>query len=199
MSAQFEVKAFGQDALLISSDRSLVGYQKLASTFGRTRVGMASLLIEGIDPRRANEVADALAAAVPEDSGNRGKSHKIQVRYDGADLTSVADLLGITVAELVATHSSVQWSVAMVGFAPGFAYLTTTETDLFDRIPRLEKPRPKVPAGAVAVAAGMSAVYPSASPGGWQLIGTSDVQLFDAGAQQPSLLLAGDLVRFESS
>lgn len=199
MSAQFDVKVFGEAALLISSDRSLVGYQKLASTFGRTRVGMASLLIEGIDPRRAAEVAQALSQASPEESAYEGKRHTLSVKYEGPDLANVAQLLGCSVAELIEVHSSVQWQVVMVGFAPGFGYLRTSETEIFDRIPRLETPRPKVLAGSVAVAAGMSAVYPSASPGGWQLIGVSDVQLFDASAPQPSLLMAGDLVRFRAS
>lgn len=195
---QFEVAPFGERALLISSDRTLVGYQQALATFGRVRAGMTSLLIEGVDPARATEIKDFLLRIEPETEFASKRLHLIEVSYDGPDLSQVASLLGVTADQVVSAHLQAEWTVAMVGFAPGFAYLTTRSTDLFDAIPRLEVPRAKVPAGSLALAAGMSAIYPTSTPGGWQLIGQSDVTLFDVDAKQPSLLLAGDTVRFKA-
>ncbi len=92
-------------------------------------------------------------------------------------------------------HLAATWTVAAVGFSPGFGYLTSDDP-VFGQVPRRADPRRRVPAGSVALAGGMCAVYPSATPGGWQLIGTSDVSLFDPDAVSPALLAAGDAVRF---
>lgn len=123
------------------------------------------------------------------------RTHVIPVRYDGPDLAEVAADLRVPADVLVERHLAAAWTVAAIGFAPGFGYLTSTDP-LFARVGRRADPRPRVPAGAVALAAGMCAVYPSASPGGWQLIGATDVVMFDPGADPPSRLRAGDMVRF---
>ncbi|MFZ9988306.1 MAG: 5-oxoprolinase subunit B family protein, partial [Candidatus Nanopelagicales bacterium] len=102
----------------------------------------------------------------------------IPVVYDGDDLREVADLTGLTVDEVVAAHSGATYTVAFCGFAPGFAYLTGTDDRL--HLPRRDTPRTRVPAGSVAIAAGYSAVYPLASPGGWHLLGRTGVRIFDA-------------------
>lgn len=119
----------------------------------------------------------------------------IPVRYDGADLSAVADATGLTIDEVVARHVAVEYLVYMMGFAPGFAYLGDLDPAL--RLPRREAPRTRVPRGSVAIAGSQTAVYPHETPGGWHLIGSTELPLFDAERNPPSTLRAGDRVRFE--
>ena len=121
----------------------------------------------------------------------------IPVSYDGADLDDVARLTGLSVAEVVAAHTQQTWTVAFGGFAPGFGYLVGTDTRL--HVPRRDSPRTSVPAGAVGLAGEFSGIYPRSSPGGWQLIGRSDVTLWDSERTPPALLTPGTTVRFEST
>lgn len=121
----------------------------------------------------------------------------IPVSYDGADLDDVARLTGLSVAEVVAAHTQQTWTVAFGGFAPGFGYLVGTDTRL--HVPRRNSPRTSVPAGAVGLAGEFSGIYPRSSPGGWQLIGRSDVTLWDSERTAPALLTPGTTVRFEST
>ncbi len=123
------------------------------------------------------------------------RHHLIGTRYDGPDLAEVAAMLEVPAVEVVDRHRAAAWTVAAVGFSPGFGYLTTTDP-LFAGVVRRPDPRPRVPRGSVALAAGMCAVYPSATPGGWQLIGSSRTELFDVDAEHPALLRVGDVVRF---
>ena len=118
----------------------------------------------------------------------------IDVQYDGPDLEAVADQLQLGIDELIKHHTDQEWTVAFCGFAPGFGYLAPTRQSL--PVPRRSTPRTRVPAGSVALADQWSAVYPTASPGGWQLIGSADVQLFDVSREQPALLSPGSRVRF---
>ncbi|MCR4340676.1 MAG: 5-oxoprolinase subunit PxpB [Gemmatimonadaceae bacterium] len=119
----------------------------------------------------------------------------IPVRYDGPDLTAVADATGLAPDEVVARHSAVEYFVYMPGFAPGFAYLGDLDPAL--QLPRRETPRTRVPRGSVAIAGLQTAVYPHETPGGWHLIGRTDLLLFDLEQDPPALLRAGDRVRFE--
>ena len=119
---------------------------------------------------------------------------EITVQYDGPDLAEVATLTGLSRAEVVAAHTGTPWRVAFGGFAPGFAYLVGGDRRL--RVPRRDRPRPAVPAGAVGLAGEFSGVYPRASPGGWQLLGTTDAVLWDADRDPPALLGPGTTVRF---
>ena len=119
---------------------------------------------------------------------------EIPVIYDGEDLTDVADLLGVSVDEVVRRHCGSDWSVAFVGFAPGFAYLTGGDP-IFD-VPRRKVPRLSVPAGAVGLAGTFSGVYPRVSSGGWQLLGHTEVRMWSERADPPALLQPGDTVRF---
>jgi KipI family sensor histidine kinase inhibitor len=96
--------------------------------------------------------------------------------------------------EVVAAHTGTAWRVAFGGFAPGFAYLVGGDPRL--RVPRRGRPRTKVPAGAVGLAAEFSGVYPRESPGGWQLIGHTEVAMWDVDRDPPALLHAGATVRF---
>lgn len=143
----------------------------------------------------------------------------IDVRYDGPDLAAVADLAGMSTEALVRTHTSITWRAAFGGFAPGFFYLVdareldagganadgagaseaaegpSTESAL-PAVPRLGSPRARVPAGSVGLADRFCAVYPGASPGGWQLLGTTDARLWDLDRPDPALLAPGMIVRF---
>ncbi|HEY4020714.1 MAG TPA: 5-oxoprolinase subunit PxpB [Pseudonocardiaceae bacterium] len=119
----------------------------------------------------------------------------LPVHYDGPDLELVADTAGVGVAEVVALHSGVDYSVAFSGFAPGFGYLVGLPEVLCQ--PRLDKPRTKVPAGSVGIAGEFTGAYPRSSPGGWRLIGHTDAVLFDSHRDRPALLAPGDRVRFE--
>ena len=120
----------------------------------------------------------------------------IDTVYDGEDLARVAELIGLGRDGVIAAHSEQTWTAAFGGFAPGFAYLTG-ETEALT-VPRRSTPRSAVPAGSVALADTYSAVYPRASPGGWQLIGRTTAQLWDLRRDQPALVLPGNRVRFRS-
>ena len=119
---------------------------------------------------------------------------EIPVQYDGEDLTEVAQILGITPEEVVRRHTRSEFTVAFTGFAPGFAYLSGGDPVL--NVPRRSTPRTRVPAGSVALAGTFSGVYPKASPGGWQIIGTTPVPMWDLQRNPPALLQPGYRVRF---
>ena len=121
----------------------------------------------------------------------------ITVDYDGPDLAEVARLTRLTVDEVVARHTGAQYTVAFGGFMAGFAYLVGLDPAL--RVPRLDSPRERVPAGSVAIADEFSAVYPAATPGGWRLLGRCEVVLFDVDRDPPALLQPGTRVRFTAS
>ena len=122
------------------------------------------------------------------------KNVEIPVRYDGPDLAEVGRLTGLDAGEVVERHSAPAYTVAFLGFAPGFAYLVGGDPVL--DVTRLDEPRERVPAGSVATAGPYSGVYPRASPGGWRLLGRTELTLFDAARQPPALLTPGDRVRF---
>ena len=148
----------------------------------------------GVDVRALRA---ALAAVVPEDAGSvtsGGEVVEIPVAYDGPDLADVARLTGLSESEVVAAHTGARWRVAFGGFAPGFAYLVGDDDRL--HVPRRDSARTAVPAGAVGLAGDYSGVYPRESPGGWQLIGTTDVQMWDLDRDPPALLRPGAAVRF---
>lgn len=123
-----------------------------------------------------------------------GGTVELPVHYDGADLTDVAGLLGTDPDGVVARHTGVTWTVAFCGFAPGFGYCTP-DGEPWD-VPRRDTPRTRVPAGAVGLAGPFSGVYPRESPGGWQLIGRTDVAVFDLSRDPAALLRPGVRVRF---
>jgi KipI family sensor histidine kinase inhibitor len=126
--------------------------------------------------------------------GGPGAVTEIAVHYDGPDLEEVCALTGLSRAELVAAHTGTPWRAAFVGFAPGFAYLSGGDDRL--RVPRRTEPRTSVPTGSVGLAGGYSAVYPRSSPGGWQLIGHTDVAVWDVDREPPALLPPGSVIRF---
>ena len=128
------------------------------------------------------------------DAATQGRLVEIPVRYDGEDLAEVARLSGLSVDEVVDRHAGATYTVAFTGFAPGFAYLTGGDPSL--AVPRRATPRTSVPAGAVAMAGEFTGVYPRESPGGWQLLGRTDVALWDLAERVPALLQPGMRVRF---
>lgn len=118
----------------------------------------------------------------------------VEVRYDGEDLDEVAAHLGVAPAEVVARHTGQVWRVEFSGFAPGFGYLVGDDGGL--DVPRRESPRTRIPQGAVGLAGPYTGVYPRASPGGWQLIGRTDVVMWDVHRDPPALLVPGRQVQF---
>jgi KipI family sensor histidine kinase inhibitor len=119
---------------------------------------------------------------------------EIPVHYTGEDLIEVAQLLGITVEEVIRRHTSSEYTVAFTGFAPGFAYLSGGHPSF--NVPRRSTPRTRIPAGAVGLAGTFSGVYPQASPGGWQIIGVTPTAMWDLARDIPALLQPGYRVRF---
>lgn len=154
-----------------------------------------TLLVSVSSSASLDRVIDALEHLSDLDAGSdSGRRVDIDVVYDGDDLEEVAERTNMSVDEVVARHSEAAFTVAFCGFAPGFAYLDGLPPEL--HVPRRPTPRTRVPAGSVAIAAGFSAVYPSASPGGWNLLGRSDITLFDVDRDPPALLVPGTHVRF---
>lgn len=118
----------------------------------------------------------------------------VPVRYDGEDLADVAYSCGLSIDEVIARHRDAEYRVAFCGFMPGFSYLVGLDERLV--LPRRTTPRTRVPAGAVAIASTFTAVYPAVSPGGWHLLGTTDLAMWDATRDVPATLPPGTRVRF---
>ena len=158
--------------------------------------GAATVLVRCASSAACRELAPRLADVEPRPAGTDAVTVVIPTRYDGPDVAAVAAAAGVTEAEVVAAHCAATYEVAFCGFAPGFAYLAGLPEHL--HLPRRATPRTRVPAGSVAIAAGYTAVYPGASPGGWHLLGTTDLVLFDPTRSPPALLAPGTAVRFEA-
>jgi KipI family sensor histidine kinase inhibitor len=139
--------------------------------------------------------ARLLALPPPQAEAGAGALAEIPVVYDGPDLAEVARLTGLSAGEVVARHAGAQYRVGWLGFSPGFGYLTGLDPVLA-AVPRLDEPRVRVPAGAVAIAGGLAAVYSSTSPGGWRLLGRTPAVLWDPRRDPPALFAPGMRVRF---
>ena len=122
------------------------------------------------------------------------KHHKIKTHYNGADLNYVANFHSLSIDDVINLHSEPQYAVLFLGFQPGFAYLNGLNKQLFT--PRRSEPRLKVPKGSVAIGAEQTAIYPADSPGGWHIIGQTDIPLFDATQKSPCLIQPGDTLEF---
>lgn len=118
----------------------------------------------------------------------------IVVRYDGPDLDDVARASGLTTAEVVEAHTATPWTAAFAGFAPGFVYFAGGDPRLV--APRRPEPRAAVEPGSVALAGDYCSVYPSRTPGGWQLIGSTEHVMWDVDADPPAAVVPGMRVRF---
>jgi KipI family sensor histidine kinase inhibitor len=173
--------------------RSLAGVREVVP-------GMNNLTVD-LDPQapELDQLPERLRAEWLQSTGARHRPHlvEIPVRYGGEggpDLGAVARHTGLTAAEVVRRHAGAVYTVFFLGFQPGFAYLGGLDPRL--ATPRRAEPRLAVPAGSVGIGGEQTGVYPSSSPGGWQLIGRTSLPLFDAASEAPTLLLPGDTVRF---
>ncbi|MGY0066108.1 5-oxoprolinase subunit B family protein [Streptomyces sp. QTS137] len=152
-----------------------------------------TVLLDGLaDPGRL--AAELTAVALPPVPSRAGETVRVPVRYDGPDLAAVAAHWGVTAREAARIHAGTEFRVAFCGFAPGFGYLTGLPSHF--GVPRRATPRTSVPKGSVALAGSYTGVYPRSSPGGWQLIGTTDLVLWDPDRAPAALLSPGTLVRF---
>ena len=194
----------GEHAVLVEFDglnQTMAHYRALAldpPTAVVDLVPAARTVLVMFDGAR-QPILDWIAATEPVDAtdAHRSDTVTIEVVYDGEDLAEVADLTGLSAAEVVAAHIDQAWTVAFGGFAPGFGYLVGTDTRL--HVPRRSSPRTSVPAGSVGLAGEFSGIYPRSSPGGWQLIGHTDAQLWNLHRDPPALLRPGTTVRFEQA
>lgn len=144
-------------------------------------------------PPSQEDIRAALAAPTG-GAGPEPRVVTVPVRYDGPDLSFVAKRAGLSPEEVALIHAAAEYTVAFVGFKPGFPYLRGLPPEL--ATPRLKTPRARVPPGSVAIGAAWTGIYPSATPGGWNLIATTGAVLFDASRHPPALLGPGDRVRF---
>ncbi|MGW0434709.1 5-oxoprolinase subunit B family protein [Micromonospora sp. NPDC003197] len=154
-----------------------------------------TVLLDGVpDPAATAElIARWLPKPVADSTTGNGPEVTIPTVYDGEDLPEVAALWDVTVEAAVERLTSTEFRVAFCGFAPGFAYLTGLPEQW--AVPRLATPRTTVPAGSVALAGAYTGIYPNASPGGWRLVGRTEVTLFDVHRDPPARLVPGTRVR----
>ncbi|UJR79215.1 5-oxoprolinase subunit B family protein [Sandaracinus amylolyticus] len=192
----FVIEPFGESALRI----------EVPATSDRRALLDALVTIPGVLDAHASEShvcvrfegtppsLDDLASRVERAARREPREHVIEVIYDGEDLDEVASLSGLDRDEVIARHARAAYDVSFVGFLPGFGYLRGLDPALAG-IPRCASPRPRVPAGAVAIAGGFTGVYPWSSPGGWRLLGHAP--RFEPLEGDHVRLAIGDRVRFE--
>jgi inhibitor of KinA len=172
----------------------LVGVVETVPTFRSLMVHYDPLVTT-----RAN-LERGIASLLDRQPGSRstGTLWRVPVCYDGEfapDLAEVAHLTGLSPGEVIALHSGTRYHVYMLGFLPGFPYMGDLPAQL--ALPRRADPRVSVPAGSISIATTLTAIYPYESPGGWHLIGTTPIRLFDCNRTRPALFAPGDTVLFE--
>ena len=149
------------------------------------------------DPEDIERAVQRRAGARLPPTGATPRVVDVDVCYGGEygpDLADVASAAGVSEEEVIAIHSATTYSVYVVGFVPGFAYMAPVDARL--ALPRRGTPRPRVPAGSVAIAAGQTAIYPIETPGGWHLIGRTAARPYDPSRADPFMFRPGDKVRF---
>jgi KipI family sensor histidine kinase inhibitor len=155
------------------------------------------LLVLRLGARVSNELQAALAMPLPENVPAAGTLHEIVVEYGGdagPDLSALAAGAGLSMIDYIHSHAAVDYTVAFLGFQPGFPYLRGLPSAL--HAPRRATPRTRVEAGSVAIGGDYTGIYPTEGPGGWQIVGRTRAILFDPAREPPSLLMPGDRVRF---
>ena len=178
-------------ARALASEIAALDLEEVADIVPGARTLLVSLQ-SGREP--SSRLQRSLASTPAVGAARVGSLHTVGVSYDGPDLEDVARLAGLSTGEAVSLHSSVEYTVAFIGFQPGFPYLVGLPSRLV--VPRLETPRARVPAGSVAIAGEYAGIYQAATPGGWRLIGRTDEILFDVSSSTPCRLAPGDRVRF---
>ena len=191
------------DPALGARARAIAAAVDAESRLGRAVPAYASVLVP-FDPvalsvEEASRIVTDVVASTPAADARSvsGRLVEIAVRYggqDGPDLDEVAQLNGLRPKDVVEIHASVEYEAFFLGFAPGFAYLGPVAASI--ATPRRDVPRPRVPAGSVAIGGAQTAVYPTETPGGWRLIGRTDAVLWDVARDGPALIRPGDRVRF---
>ncbi|HEY8656721.1 MAG TPA: allophanate hydrolase subunit 1 [Candidatus Limnocylindria bacterium] len=190
-----------RDPALVARSRAIADAWE-AGGLGPAVPAYASVLLR-FDPARTSYAAALRVAETVEretaatQGPQTGPITVVPVRYDGPDLAETAARSGVAVDALVALHAATTYTAWFVGFMPGFAYLGPLDPRIV--APRRPSPRARVPAGSVAVADGQTAIYPADSPGGWQLIGSTDLRVFDPARDPAARIRAGDRVRFVPS
>ncbi len=198
------VLPYGDRALLVEvggTDQVLAWVDALADLAPRGVADVVpaaqTVLVVAEDGADLPGLRAALAAVTPSPGAGAsaaGEVLEVPVVYDGPDLEEVARLTGLAPDAVVRAHAAETWRVAFGGFVPGFGYLVGGDPRL--HVPRRDVPRTAVPPGAVALAGPYTGVYPRESPGGWQLIGRTDLALWDPDRDPPALLRPGTRVRF---
>ncbi|MFI5893350.1 allophanate hydrolase subunit 1 [Actinoplanes sp. NPDC051513] len=153
--------------------------------------GATTILLDGVISSTASMLAEL--PPPPAVSAEEGPQIEIPTTFDGEDLADVASRWNVSPSAAVRRLTSTPFRVAFCGFAPGFAYMRGLPEEW--SVPRLAAPRPRVPAGSVGLAGNYLGIYPSPSPGGWRLVGRTDLKLFDVRREQPALLTPGARVR----
>ena len=171
---------------------SLAAHLRGRAVAGEVVPGACTVLLHDVGDLVA--VDRALAGWAPGAAGDPGPLVELTTTYDGPDLEAVAGHWGVPVEEVVARHAATEFTSAFCGFAPGFAYLAGLPEEL--AVPRLASPRPRVAPGSVGLAGAWCGVYPTASPGGWLLLGRTAEPLWDVDRDPPALLAPGTGVRF---
>lgn len=158
--------------------------------------GARTVLVIGDAPQVIPRLQKDLKALSPTETTtlDDGPVVEVPVVYDGPDLDDIARLTGLETDDVIEAHTGTAWKVAFGGFAPGFAYLIGGDARL--EVPRRDTSRTKVPAGAVGLAGEFSGIYPRSSPGGWQLLGHTDLPMWDVDRDPPALLQPGTRVQF---
>ena len=167
-------------------------YETVTVHYDPLRIGFADLKSRLLS---TSHPADKLPGgfSIPVTGGSQ-RAREIPVSYDGEDLDEVARRTGLTTDEVIRIHSAPTYRVLVIGFVPGFAYLGQLDPRLV--LPRRESPRKRVPPGSVAIAEAQTGIYPSATPGGWHIIGTTTAKMFVPAAERPATLVVGDQVQF---
>lgn len=198
LTGRVQLRRVGRAAVLVEVDDAAAALA--LATWARGRAAPAAEVVPAAATVLFDGVHDVegltalLGAWTPADLPPAGDTVEVEVRYDGPDLAFVADAWGTDVDGVVERHSATDFVAEFCGFAPGFSYLAGLEDEL--AVPRLASPRARVPAGSVAVAGTWCGVYPTASPGGWRLLGQTAARLWDQDRDPPALLAPGTRVRF---
>jgi len=203
------VKPFGDRAFLIELEQRIDpaivdAARAIADDWERRGLGEAipayASVVVTFDPERtawadAADAARALAGSPPHVvSGTAGRLIEVPTVYDGPDLADTAARSGLSTAELVELHGGREYRALFLGFMPGLAYCGMLDPRI--DAPRLLSPRSRVPRGSVAIANGQTIVYPVDSPGGWRIIGRTDLAVFRPDREPAALIRVGDRLRF---